>query len=252
MTRLRKISHHFTDLFICFALRPPKNTQPNKNIKGNAIHKVGTHNNNKKRKKQQKQGNTQSSQMKKMKRKKGQHTPSDTVSTPFSTSQSLHVVSMLPVAINELEGLKLRHTCHGTATTQLSPWHPTGQWCLKISLVGAATSILFVATNLLLRHKNTHSHLKLPNTLTQTHAHTGPHTNSQFLRCVHAGCGNTCRPRCSTACTSCQRTPWSPYPCNSQCCGWWWHPPHPKQTTTGPSHYSTALSIAHKYAYLTH
>ena len=61
----------------------------------------------------------------------------------------------------------------------------------------------------------THTH-----TLTHSHAHTRPHTDSQFLRCVHAGCGNTSRPRCSTACTSCQRTPWSPYPCNSQCCGW--------------------------------
>ena len=40
MTRLRKISHHFTDLFIRFALRPLKNTQPNKNNKGKAIHKV--------------------------------------------------------------------------------------------------------------------------------------------------------------------------------------------------------------------
>ena len=40
MTRLRKISLHFTDLFIRFALRPLKNTQPNKNNKGKAIHKV--------------------------------------------------------------------------------------------------------------------------------------------------------------------------------------------------------------------
>ena len=81
---------------------------------------------------------------------------------------------------------------------------------------------------------------------------TRPYTDSQFLRCVHARCGNTCHPRCSTACMSCQRTPWSPYPCNSQCCRWRWRPPHPEQNTAGPGHYGTALSIARKHAYLTH